>query len=428
MLNWNWIRGSLDSPEEKATFASLKIHTKDWVLTRGYDRYSGSERDDVRVSLYQLAKSVADHWWQIFYEPRKTDFDLLAEARHSLDAPMRGFLFPPVSVWSASEHAVSVELTPVEGGRSVLKLLDGNYKRTALLPREEVEGEFHLLLDAIFERVSRQHAGGDFKESWTRIRASMEDQEEREYCQIAGRLGCDPYDPDSVNILQFSGQISRTLLTDVCDASTQEEFPESVSWARTGERNILGFHRLDSSESYGELPDRDYYRHGWEHGYLAARTLRQRLGLEGLSPRRVVDRIFGSAVRNNAPVLPDAPSSALEGLAARTDDVLRVAVPQYPARLRRSTLCRAAYLSWASEPGYASAITTAGTWKQQASRAFAAELLSPSEWLRMRAGESGLTPADVEDIATENVCPQSTILWQAHNHRIPLRGVDFSTL
>jgi hypothetical protein len=43
--------------------------------------------------------------------------------------------------------------------------------------------------------------------------------------------------------------------------------------------------------------------------------------------------------------------------------------------------------------------------------------------LRERAGPNGLTVSDVETIAQENVCPESTVIWHAHNNAIPLRGV-----
>jgi hypothetical protein len=50
-------------------------------------------------------------------------------------------------------------------------------------------------------------------------------------------------------------------------------------------------------------------------------------------------------------------------------------------------------------------------------------MLVPADWLRERAGANGLTESDVETIAHENVCPETTVIWHAHNNDIPLRGV-----
>jgi hypothetical protein len=70
------------------------------------------------------------------------------------------------------------------------------------------------------------------------------------------------------------------------------------------------------------------------------------------------------------------------------------------------------------------ASTDAMTRRQQASRAFAAEMLAPKEALLDRASKYGFDSDDIEDIASDFVCPFPTVMWQAHRAGIPLRGVE----
>jgi hypothetical protein len=253
---------------------------------------------------------------------------------------------------------------------------------------------------------------------------SLGDAEEFKYCLAAGRIGTNPYDPDSIDISGLAAGLSEHLFADICEAATTDELSMTTEWARERGRSMGIFPEIDV-KAFGVAPTVALGEKAWDAGYKAARTLRQRLGLEGHNPRRVVDNMFGAAVRSDTPFVDGIPPSAVEGIVNRENGTARVAIPKVPARLRRSTLCRGAYRAWRTNDGDSSAVTSATTLEQQASRAFAAELLAPAAWLREKAGSSGLTLSDVEEIADANVCPEQTVIWQAHNHGIPTRGIQF---
>lgn len=421
-FTWEWLRGKLDYQEESETFAALTIAFAGNVLTRHYDINAGGQRDAVQVPLYPLALGIARNWWTLLHEPRKFDNNNQAEGRHSLDISMSGFLFPPLSLWSSGEDTVLVEMPLIEQKYYGVEFLRFNPPSLSEEAREEIQNDLFELITSVLRRISRESTDGELKERWSKILVSLDNNDEREYCIAAGRLGIDPYDPDGLDISGFAEGLSRGVFADVCDATTPEELPDAVKWARDGEHKLGNFPALMVGQ-FGNLPPKEAKVRPYAHGYLAARAVRQNLGLEGLSPRRVIDRIFGAAVRHDAPTLATAPHSALEGISGRANGAIRVAIPGVPSRLRRSNLCRAAYLAWGADDGASSAVTTAITFKQQASRAFAAELLAPADRLRDQAGSSGLTPSDVERIAGENICPEPTVIWQAHNNGIPLRGV-----
>lgn len=421
-FEWKWLRGNLDDPVEANSFASLRIAVGNHILTRSFDHGSGGERDAVNVPLYPLVRGLAENWWTLLYEPRKSMGDVTPnEPRHSLDSYVTGFVFPPVTVWSAGENSIAVDTPEFQREYSSLEFFSP-LLQTTLLPRTDLEQDFFRLCTSVVERVCRNGHGDDVREAWDRVLTSLSDDDEKQYCLSAGRLGIDPYDPDALDITSLADGLSQSLFADICEAARPNELSSTTQWARDCGRSMANFPEIDV-QSFGAPPPMDATARAWETGYAAARNLRYRLGLESLDPRRVVDGIFGVAVGADAPVTPGRASSAVEGIVSRANGS-RIAIPKVPARLRRSTLCRGAYRAWKTSEGDSSAVTTAVTQEQQASRAFAAELLAPAEWLRERAGANGLTPSDVEEIAGENICPEQTVIWQAYNHGIPLRGIQ----
>ncbi len=67
-----WLRGDFDDPIEVNTFARLKIVVNGQISTRLYDHVAGGECDAVHVALYPLALCIAENWWSLLYEPRKS--------------------------------------------------------------------------------------------------------------------------------------------------------------------------------------------------------------------------------------------------------------------------------------------------------------------------------------------------------------------
>jgi hypothetical protein len=420
-FTWQWLRGNFDDPIETNTFAALKIILNGQTATRLYDHFSGGERDFINIALFPLAKCFAENWWTLLYEPRKSlEEDSLVSIRHSLDAYLNGFVFPPLTLWSGGDDAIIFERPNIRQEISSLEFLQTG-DRSGSLPRVEVEGDIFRLINSVIDRLPKRDDTLPLRQAWDRVCTSLEDEGEREYCVAAGRLGIDPYDPEAVDITDLTDGLSERLFSNICEAVTPHELKPATDWARESTDSLHTFPEIDVS-ALGAIMVRDPQTPIWEHGYHVARTLRQNLGLNETTPRHAVDRLFGAAVRGHAAVIGPHPF-ALEAIAGRINGGMRVAVPKVSARLRRSTLCRAFYLAGRTLDGDASAVTTAGTLDQQASRAFAAELLTPAEWLRDRAGPNGLTEDDIETIANENVCPQTTIIWHAYNNRIPLRGV-----
>ncbi|NVO14510.1 MAG: hypothetical protein HXX10_10775 [Rhodoplanes sp.] len=422
-LHWKWLNGDFDEEIDAKLFGALKIDLNGRVITRSYDRVTEMVRDSVNVVIFPLALAIIKNWWTLLYEPRKSDdYEDSSGLRHSLDCYMNGFCFPAVALWSGGADTVTIEHPNVSLQHSRLEFLPTGSSFTHL-QRREVEENLFELIQAVIERAPSGPASCELSELWNRVLKSFGDDEERQYCEAAGRLGVDPYDPDAEDISALANGLSGRLFSDICEAATLPELQAATDWAREGTRHFDIVPSLDVSH-FGAFPEKNPQMRIWEQGYEAARTARKKLNLEGDKPRRVVDSIFGTAVRADSATVGGNHTNALEGIVDRNNGKMRIALPMTSARLRRSRLCRASYLAWKAAEGDTAAVTTATTIDQQASRAFAAELLAPKDLLWDLAGQDGLTPELIETFAEENVCPEQTIIWQAYNHQIPLRGVS----
>jgi hypothetical protein len=92
---------------------------------------------------------------------------------------------------------------------------------------------------------------------------------------------------------------------------------------------------------------------------------------------------------------------------------------------RRFAASRATFIGSVSNHQTSRLITNARIRDQQASRAFAAELLAPWDYIRSRAGGSAISGYRVEEISSELEVSSAVVRWQAKDNKV--RVVDFSS-
>ncbi len=185
VLKTEWLAGHLDDQLDDATFAALSIVIEDRHLTRVYDSRSGGQRDAIQIPLYPLAAGIATNWWTLLYEPRKSDEDLAFDLRHRLDVYVRGFVFPPISIWSSGDEALMVE-TPFDAARlslSSVELWPPPLESPVMLSRTDVEHNFIDLLQRTLARLDARSIGHEaLRRDWSRVLESIADADERAYC------------------------------------------------------------------------------------------------------------------------------------------------------------------------------------------------------------------------------------------------------
>lgn len=417
-----WLERTLDYPEETATFASVKAVVAGRILTRSISSRRNTRRDRVHVPTHPLALGIAQNWWALLHE---TDRGLPAtrdafRARHRLDAYLSGFLFPPMALWSVGSGALAVATPAMDdpAQSAPLAFLERLPDRS-FLPRFEIEAALSDLIEATLERPGLLGGCGEtLREAWGRVRDSFSDPSERAYCESAGRLGFDPYDPDGPDLTVLAAPLPESLFADVCEASTIPELGTAVESAATQRLHLRDAPTVDV-EAFAEPPPQDLTRMAAFDGYEAARLLRRRLSLDD-DPRIAVRRLLGPAADRD-PILLPSRVPVIEGVVARDSGQMRAVVAARTRGQHRFRLCRAAYLAWTSRQHVELGITVARTRSQQASRTFGAELIAPAAYLRERAGAHGLTSDDIFDLAAELECDPQVVLDQAENHDIGLR-------
>jgi hypothetical protein len=81
-----------------------------------------------------------------------------------------------------------------------------------------------------------------------------------------------------------------------------------------------------------------------------------------------------------------------------------------------------AFLGWSSGSRASRLITSARTREQQGCRAFAAELLAPSDYIQRRAGGSAISMFRIEEIAADLEVSPAVVKWQAQNNKLHALG------
>lgn len=423
-----WVAGPPGShPEEFAALARLRVVLADSTLTRNMDRVRGMTRERLNVAMAPLAEGLATSWWPLLYEPRRAaasrDVDADFEGRHRLDALVAGFVFPPLRVASMGAESVLVEgLAQDAADRAIsrLELIPGTVGRPVEVAREDVEGALAEVVVGTLSRLGGSSAGARLADAWSRVSASLADLGERAFCESAGRLGLDPYDPEVPDLARLADGLSDRLFADVCEAALPEEVSEAARFAQEQVMRLPGGQVVDLG-ALGAPPSPDLSRQAWRDGYEAARLARERLtgSQDDLASADVASRWLPPTSAGHIEVRDWQP---VEGLARRIDARARVVVAGRSDAQRRFRVARSAYIAWSAPPGQDFALTVARTRVQQASRAFAAEWLAPAALLRSHAaGRRGLSQDDVEELAARQGCDPQVIRDQAYNHGIGLR-------
>ncbi len=420
-----WLSAEGDDPAEAVTTAEVTVSADGISLSQIFDPDSGQTVDGPILPTLGLSEGLARRWWQLLYEPQRTPdreprFNF--EFRHRLDGLTAGYVFPPIGLWSGGE-TVMVGLFRPDTRFQTQSFVLSELPRPVSAIRGDVEQSLGSFVTSTIERIGRQNARAvALREDWDRIVSSTHDPEEREWCTNSGRLGLDPYDPDTVDLGRMTAGLNDTLFADICEAADIADLWQTCEWARTATARFRNTKPI-SVKGFGGPPYRDLSSPGWRNGHEAVELLRQRLSLP-IDPRQAMRRLFDDPENADGDRFPDTTPNALEGVARREGMEIRANVPARSVRQKRFRTCRATYLGWRVGSGTDIAITPAETWHQQASRAFAAELLAPAKLIQDRYGKTGLNSFAIERLASEWLCPPRIIVHQAKNHKIPVKGGD----
>jgi hypothetical protein len=385
---------------------------------------NGATGDRVEVPAYYLAEWLTANWWPLFHEPLKADSDLESDGyrrRHWVGAARNGFALPDMWMRPDGEDLL------VESFESYLPAARLTFG-SAFLPRistSSAKAAAANFVEKVVRRLKEKGRKTLLEESWLLIERTSEEQ--KEFCELMGALGLSPYEPNpeiEAALDNAVDSLPMQIVRDLCEAAYPEGFDAVV---RMVSGTFSGLRSRGQQIDLAGLPTRpvEPNKKPWIWGERAAAEFRRTFGIQA------TDREAGARSLNNlgadaeaaATVEQDDGALEVEGAVERDKLVARMAVvrrkdiPQ-----RRFATARGIFLAWGAGENDARLITRSHTREQQASRAFAAELLAPIDFIRRAAGSGPISEFRVKKIADELNVSAAVVAFQAQNHRLPLVG------
>ena len=434
-LKCNWLeqvaRPSKD--ELDATLAAVRIiidgrnvttytDLSDTVRNRAEEQLT----DKLHLPAYFMAEWFAENWWPLLYEPKKTedasrgslDFD----ARHALLSAQHGFALPDVRIEPAGDavqvgcHAREV---PLAGVRFPYRATKG-YSRQVV---RAVLSDFVRQCAARLAACGIQHT--PMQKAWKCVEGTTAEQEI--FCRLAGALGMNPYSAGERVIQAISALydlVGEQAAADLCMASSEEDIDANAQLVSAMTATLNGPHNstLLPLETLRLPPDK-LDAPAWSRGKNAAIAVRKVLGVSS-SDHQGADKFFEQLQLDISAgihyISEEEPICA--GGVDRQEQELAVALVQKQAEARRFAACRAIFLGLSSPTLSRRVLTNTVARDQQASRAFAAEMLVPSNYIKDVARRQGLNREIVGEIARERRAGVGAVSWQAVNNGLVIQN------
>jgi hypothetical protein len=410
--------------ELDATMAELRL-VVDGRNVSEFTEDDSQRFDHLEIPAYYLAEWIAENWWPLLWEPRKSEEgtdDPEFLSRHSMLAAQHGFALPRIMFVPTGR---TIHITA--RARDASPFVDVRFRNSAEASpsREDVEKELRAFVDAVCSQLNDSHVHGTgLQEAWQSVLDIA--PEEQQFCRFAGALGLDPHEVnDAIASLldRLLERLGERLLMDLCLVAPASNF-EAI--AATAESAFVGLEAVAAADIRPLLnlptPADNFAVPAWRRGVQAAKQLRKRLEIKETDPHgatRVFERLglhterYGRNVENEA---------SLTGAVARNKGEARVALLQPALPQRRFAAARAVFTAWTSEQHELRFLTSAVTRDQQANRAFAAELTAPYALLRARSKQSKLSQNQVFDLAAELQIGADVVSKQALNNGLQVNA------
>lgn len=393
------------SIEERVTLCRLQILVRGVNSCLHWDEKVGAPSEWVTVPAVHLATGIAADWWSIF-ESRGL--------RYPISSYRTGFILPDLS-FSCSGSVFEVSGDQLVCENSGLRFWIPGVEQ---VPRHEAEVVLSRFIQDVVDKLADAGVSdGEVTLRWARVSRSLEDLEEKSFCEAAGALGLDPYSADDVDasFIEEAGKLfegkalcdfmagvrgvgrkQRTMILDVVKSV------ERIKGEYCALPGLAGVAKVMS----GGQPYGASYEEPQVLGYRLARELRSAVGVshgERLGSVAEIAKKLGSTGFKCTQELP-----GLGAVINRGDDVW-IHLPTEEndldtcynfARAIGDVVCF-------PDDSWSVVSSSYGSDRQATGRAFAAEFLAPSEevW-GMRDDGWG-----VYDISREMKVPSFVVEW-----------------
>lgn len=381
-------------PIDRASWSAIKIRAGSRTISRTEDKALQAERSQLYLPTFPIAEWIVQNWWHLLHEPCRTEAVPSVHAdephfswtkRHCLRAADSALLLPALYIFHDGRDLRAQWFRDAEGAlpHMTAEFVDSG---ATTLHAGATEDALTTFVNDCLSRVSaiEDPRIEELQRDWSAI--TQADEEERAFCIIAGRLGIDPYThaPNYDAVTRFIEELVEDpnvpLVKDLTTASSPEHIVQHWEWInQTQSRYGLGRVRAALAEANGSATS------AFQFGYEIAHRVRNRARLDLDVPLPGIEGVADAGYGFELSVGPEVSTSGREirSIAGWADANLAVVAGSPQHRLsKRFALARALFFLLVSPKDAVRLVTGAFTWDQQASRAFAAELIAPREALK----------------------------------------------
>lgn len=431
---WSPQQPGIRTASHRETYADFKLSVLGKVLTRNQPLQADAEMEDARdtvpVSLFPLAEFIAANWWPLLHEPVKRAISPQAfSGRHQIIRHTDGFAYPDVAFYGADSR-IKIKAFKRQIPSADLQFVNELQPRDIdTLHRGEIEDALLSFLDDVRVRLSDSDDRKWLSETLQAILRSRSDAEEREYCELAGMLGADPYATGD-QVEQAISQAREILGPDLARESFATSEVETVIDQARGihqtandaiQRSKKVAHHVEKLRNELLKRENPIVSKPWERGYNAALAVREILEVGAMRPApadsRALNKLLLGSMAASIDTLPSSGPISARGLGVSDERGFGLALDasQKPTKFQLLSTY-ADYLLADDASIFLS--TSASTDRQKSNRAFAAEFLAPSKAIEEQLAGRAVTAAEITKLAFWFGVPNMLIEYQIENHGI----------
>lgn len=379
------------SAELKATFCLLAIDLDGKRISRFFDERYGRAHDRIAMPAYPVAQGLARAWWSLI-----AGRSGMVRLRRFRD----GFALPDVR-FEPDGHYVEITAEPFEYGNPPVTFTRRAKERLTV---DELERDMGDFVDSVVEKLSDHKIRKSWlQDRWSLIQASLENEQERVFCEAAGALGIDPYlcDEGEAGAIERAAEyFDDEALLEFLASQHGQKPDNALHWLAAAEEQLGDKAALPAIADIAKdlrlqkeaMPSRP--SPPWQLGYRLAEECRAMVGLE---PERIfgdvgdVAALFGSADFKVA----QGRVTGLRAEAYRGKGAPKIIVAELPVPQSRTfAMMRAVGDFLAFQQEGRSPVTDTYSHRQGVGRAFAVEMLAPSATI-LQMERDGMSPDEI---------------------------------
>ena len=395
-----WLNSIDGQGVDDSVRAAISIWLNGICVTELEDRAGDIPRTrrSVRVSMMRMARWLAGNWWRLRWEPEERQAGLDWQMSHNLAATGGGYLWPSLTFSSDGETVLAVAKSGDPNGTEPIRYLQ-DY--AGVIPAADFEDVIDDIVTSVIDRIPADiKRNTDLIDLWAEVSRERAEPELNDVRKLEAGMGYDPGEAPTTLVAGLLGQRK------IYGADAIQELAVASKDDAIDHLESLGAEVRDRGQST-QLPNCDSIREQcrvqtnamdapWRRGEQAARIARHVWGLQSgpIQTTTLMD-LFGVSLYEQPQY--DLPLSA--GL-RDPEGGLSIALHQGYLTGRRFTLARlvADQLATPTEENLLPA-TSSRTSRQKFQRAFARELLCPTDALLEFLGPGTPNDDDIDDAA-----------------------------